>query len=231
MPSQDGAETGYVRKLQELERLERELEPSHHQARDEQARAKQLVADRRGALNDVERQLRGMAREVRLKAKGAYLNGAALIADSYVGNEASCQVAGRAECAATSLILISVTLRPAARLADRSLLAQSRMASPCDHGRGAPLTFMAGYNCGYGGCRTMATTDSGKQDHLDVEASARFGCPAQTSRTVAGSAGGFDRAIWLPCRWKGRLQSFNASSVTCKLPPGEPGSRSATRSG
>ncbi len=111
MPSQDGAETGYVRKLQELERLERELEPSHHQARDEQARAKQLVADRRGALNDVERQLRGMAREVRLKAKGAYLNGTALDRGTVtIGNEALLFVGwhGRAEIALRDIVDIDI---------------------------------------------------------------------------------------------------------------------------
>lgn len=111
MPNQSGAETEYLRKLPELERLERELEPSHHQARDEQVRAKQLVADRRRALNDLEQQLRGMAREVRLKAQGAYLNGAALDRGTLmIGNEALLFAGwhGRAEIALHDIVDIDI---------------------------------------------------------------------------------------------------------------------------
>ena len=89
MPDQSGAKAGYLSELQELERLERELEPSHHQAREEQARAKQLAAERRRALDDIDRQLRGLARAIRLKAKCACLNGAALDRGTLtIGNDA-----------------------------------------------------------------------------------------------------------------------------------------------
>ncbi len=111
MPSQSGAGTEQAGKLRELEQLERELEPNHHQARDEQVRAKQIVADRRRALDDIERQMRGMAREVRLKAKGIYLNGAALDHGTItIGNEAL-QFAGwhgRAEIALRDIVDIDI---------------------------------------------------------------------------------------------------------------------------
>lgn len=111
MPSQGEAKAEYQKRLQELEQLERRLEPEQHQARAEQTRAKQLAAERRRMLDDIDRQLRGLAREIRLKAKCAYLNGAALDRGMLtIGNDAL-QFAGwhgRTEIALRNIVDIDI---------------------------------------------------------------------------------------------------------------------------